>query len=140
MDASTGSAILSRLLYVGGRQLEATVFQACSEEHPGANTTVLLECISDQLQQQQHDGKGVNDEVWNSDVLSFLLTLSGALIFFMQTGFAMLCAGCVRLKNVQNTMMKNLLDACGAAVAFFLIGKNRIFTRTLAKEMRCCCC
>ena len=34
----------------------------------------------------------------------------------------MLCAGCVRKKNVQNTMLKNLLDACGAAVAFFSVG------------------
>ncbi|KAL7516319.1 hypothetical protein ACHAWF_000043, partial [Thalassiosira exigua] len=29
----------------------------------------------------------------------------------MQAGFAMLCAGCVQLKNVQNSMLKNLLDA-----------------------------
>lgn len=36
--------------------------------------------------------------------------------------FAMLCAGAVRKKNIQNTMLKNLLDACGAAVAFYLIG------------------
>ena len=35
----------------------------------------------------------------------------------MQSGFAMLCAGAVRKKNVQNTMLKNLLDACGAALA-----------------------
>ena len=34
----------------------------------------------------------------------------------------MLCAGAVRKKNVQNTMLKNLLDACGAALAFFSVG------------------
>lgn len=34
----------------------------------------------------------------------------------------MLCAGCVRKKNVQNTLLKNLLDACGASVAFFTVG------------------
>ena len=34
----------------------------------------------------------------------------------------MLCAGSVRKKNTQNTMLKNLLDACGAAVAFFTVG------------------
>ena len=34
----------------------------------------------------------------------------------------MLCAGCVRKKNVQNTMLKNLLDACGAALGFYVIG------------------
>ena len=45
-----------------------------------------------------------------------------ALVFFMQAGFAMLCAGSVRRKNAQNTMLKNLLDACGAAIAFFTVG------------------
>ena len=43
-------------------------------------------------------------------------------MFFMQAGFAMLCAGCVRQKNVQNTMLKNLLDACGAAIGFWSVG------------------
>lgn len=47
---------------------------------------------------------------------------SGALVFFMQAGFAMLCAGSVRRKNTQNTMLKNLLDACGAAIAYFCVG------------------
>ena len=97
------------------------VFQTCNEQYPGANTTVLLQCVSDQLETIYENNDG-GEGTWSPDLVSFLLTLSGALIFFMQTGFAMLCAGCVRLKNVQNTMMKNLLDACGAAVAFFLIG------------------
>jgi len=34
----------------------------------------------------------------------------------------MLCAGCVQLKNVQNSMLKNLLDACGAALGFWSVG------------------
>jgi Amt family ammonium transporter len=40
----------------------------------------------------------------------------------MQAGFAMLCAGSVRQKNVKNIMLKNLLDACGGALGFFFIG------------------
>lgn len=40
----------------------------------------------------------------------------------MQAGFAMLCAGSVRQKNVKNIMLKNLLDACGGAIGFFTIG------------------
>lgn len=51
-----------------------------------------------------------------------LLVFSSALIFLMQAGFAMVCAGAVRKKNVQNSMLKNLLDACGASLAFFLVG------------------
>lgn len=53
---------------------------------------------------------------------SILLVYAAAMVFFMQAGFAMLCAGCVRQKNVQNTLLKNLLDACGASVAFFTVG------------------
>mmetsp|Transcript_58204 Transcript_58204/g.142303 ORF Transcript_58204/g.142303 Transcript_58204/m.142303 type:complete len:700 (+) Transcript_58204:470-2569(+) len=131
MDASESAGgggatmMLRRILdAVVGRELErnsTSVFQTCSEQYPGANTTVLLQCVSDQLESVYESNDG-GEGPWSSDLVSFLLTLSGALIFFMQTGFAMLCAGCVRLKNLQNTMMKNLLDACGAAVAFFLIG------------------
>ena len=40
----------------------------------------------------------------------------------MQSGFAMLCAGSVRQKNVKNIMLKNLLDACGGALGFWSIG------------------
>lgn len=48
--------------------------------------------------------------------------LCGVLVFFMQTGFAALCAGSVRLKNVKNIMLKNLLDACVGALAFWSLG------------------
>jgi Amt family ammonium transporter len=40
----------------------------------------------------------------------------------MQSGFAMLCAGSVRQKNVKNIMLKNLLDACGGALGFWSVG------------------
>ena len=53
---------------------------------------------------------------------TFFLIYSSSLVFFMQAGFAMLCAGCVQLKNVQNSMLKNLLDACGAALGFWSVG------------------
>ena len=52
----------------------------------------------------------------------FFLIYASSLVFFMQAGFAMLCAGCVQLKNVQNSMLKNLLDACGAALGFYTMG------------------
>jgi Amt family ammonium transporter len=52
----------------------------------------------------------------------FFLLFAGALVFLMQAGFAMLCAGSVRQKNVKNIMLKNLLDACGGAIGFWSIG------------------
>lgn len=53
---------------------------------------------------------------------AFFLLFGGALVFMMQGGFAMLCAGSVRQKNVKNIMLKNLLDACGGAIGFYFIG------------------
>jgi hypothetical protein len=90
-----------------------SVYEVCNSQFPD-NTTLVLECISNTFQTQEAER--------NADLQQFLLVIAGAMIFFMQTGFAMLCAGSVRIKNVQNTMLKNLLDACGAAVAFFLVG------------------
>eukprot|EP00560_Eucampia_antarctica_P007595 CAMPEP_0197827126 /NCGR_PEP_ID=MMETSP1437-20131217/3985_1 /TAXON_ID=49252 ORGANISM="Eucampia antarctica, Strain CCMP1452" /NCGR_SAMPLE_ID=MMETSP1437 /ASSEMBLY_ACC=CAM_ASM_001096 /LENGTH=501 /DNA_ID=CAMNT_0043427863 /DNA_START=119 /DNA_END=1624 /DNA_ORIENTATION=- len=55
-------------------------------------------------------------------VNTFYLLFAGTLVFFMQVGFAMLCAGSVRQKNVKNIMLKNLLDACGGAIGFFVCG------------------
>lgn len=52
----------------------------------------------------------------------FFLLFAGALVFLMQSGFAMLCAGSVRQKNVKNIMLKNLLDACGGAIGFWTVG------------------
>jgi hypothetical protein len=95
---------------------DSSVFESCSQQFPNGNTTAILKCVSDTLV-ARYDG-------FSDDEIRFLLAISGALVFFMQAGFAMLCAGCVQLKNVQNTMLKNLLDACGSAVAFFLIGRE----------------
>lgn len=50
------------------------------------------------------------------------LLYCGTLVFLMQAGFAMLCAGSVRAKNAQNIMLKNLLDACVGALAFWSTG------------------
>ena len=89
------------------------IFMTCQEQ--SSNDTAMMQCISDGLQEAS-DARA-------ADLNDFLYVVAGAMIFFMQAGFAMLCAGCVRLKNVQNTMLKNLLDASGAALAFFLVGE-----------------
>merc|ERR1711871_1835950 len=39
-----------------------------------------------------------------------------------QAGFAMLCAGSVRSKNTMNILLKNILDACAGALAFYIFG------------------
>ncbi len=60
---------------------------------------------------------------------NFLLT-SAYLVFFMQAGFAMLCAGSVRSKNTKNILIKNVLDACVGAFAWFLFGYGFAFGTT----------
>ncbi|PXF47143.1 Ammonium transporter 1 member 2 [Gracilariopsis chorda] len=52
----------------------------------------------------------------------FFVLLSGYLVFLMQAGFAMLTAGSVRSKNTKNVLLKNVLDACVGAIAYYLFG------------------
>lgn len=75
----------------------------------------LLKCVAKGIEEKV-------DEGISQSVDSFFLIWATSLVFFMQAGFAMLCAGAVRLKNVQNTMLKNLLDACGASLGFYSVG------------------
>lgn len=83
----------------------------------GSNITDLnlVRCVTNAY------SSNLSDEFWLFS-RNILLVYSTALVFYMQAGFAMLCAGAVRKKNVSNTMIKNLLDACGAALAFFTVG------------------
>ena len=63
-----------------------------------------------------------NLETTNAGLDVFYLLFAGTMVFFMQAGFAMLCAGSIRAKNVKNIMLKNILDACGGALGFWSIG------------------
>jgi Amt family ammonium transporter len=53
---------------------------------------------------------------------TFYLLWAGSMIFLMQAGFATLSAGSIRSKNVKNILLKNLLDACMGALAWYLFG------------------
>ena len=44
------------------------------------------------------------------------------LVFFMQTGFAFLEGGVIRFKNVQNILLKNLLDVIFGSLIWWLLG------------------
>jgi len=86
----------------------------CLQQSDGGNELPYLKCLTDLLLEQDRADREFSRTIY--------LIYSAALVFFMQAGFAMLCAGSVRKKNVQNTMLKNLLDACGASIAFFSFG------------------
>jgi Amt family ammonium transporter len=48
--------------------------------------------------------------------------IGAALVFFMQSGFAMLETGFTRAKNAGNIIMKNIMDFCIGTVVFLFIG------------------
>ncbi|XP_022082672.1 putative ammonium transporter 1 [Acanthaster planci] len=53
---------------------------------------------------------------------TFFLIVMACLIFFMQCGFAFLEAGSVRSKNTTNILIKNVLDVCLGAFAYWAVG------------------
>jgi ammonium transporter, Amt family len=61
----------------------------------------------------------------NADVVWTILC--AALVFFMQAGFAMVETGFTRAKNAGNIMMKNLMDFCIGAIAYWAVGFGLMF-------------
>ena len=59
------------------------------------------------------------DNIW--------LLLAGALVFFMNAGFALLEAGFCRSNNSVNVLAKNLIVFCVAAIAFWTFGFGLMF-------------
>eukprot|EP00933_Yihiella_yeosuensis_P013983 TRINITY_DN12715_c0_g2_i1.p1 TRINITY_DN12715_c0_g2~~TRINITY_DN12715_c0_g2_i1.p1 ORF type:complete len:573 (+),score=121.59 TRINITY_DN12715_c0_g2_i1:83-1720(+) len=62
----------------------------------------------------QPDVEGACNHIW--------LILCGALVMFMQAGFAMVEAGCCRAKNVQNILLKNLTDVAVGTLGWWMCG------------------
>ena len=63
---------------------------------------------------------------WEQSVTDSINTIyllfSAYLVFVMQIGFAMLCAGSVRAKNAMNIMLTNVVDAVVGSISFYLFG------------------
>lgn len=66
------------------------------------------------------------DVSWEQSVTDSINTIyllfSAYLVFVMQIGFAMLCAGSVRAKNALNIMLTNVVDAVVGSISYFLFG------------------
>eukprot|EP00056_Hartaetosiga_gracilis_P009913 m.144069 g.144069 ORF g.144069 m.144069 type:complete len:659 (-) comp13219_c0_seq2:1443-3419(-) len=58
----------------------------------------------------------------NIDTTNNLLPIMGAMIAFMQIGFALIEAGTVSLGGVTNIFVKNMVDFSVGAIAFYVIG------------------
>lgn len=96
------------------------IYSICSAQL-GANATAddTFFCFSQQIQLQTTSSNhpGISEPTRN-----VLVFYAAAMVFSMQAGFAMVVGGAVQRKNVANSMLKNLLDAAGAGIAFFAVG------------------
>lgn len=76
-------------------------------------------CTSSALAQSDLPSKEAIDVIW--------LATAGALVFFMQAGFALLESGLSRTKNCINVVMKNYTDVCVGTLCFWLVGFGLMF-------------
>ena len=106
----------------------STTYESCIASS-GGDDSVALQCISSALDQSMSNVKTtvntVSEDITTveNELLSlkigvdiFFLLFAATIMFVMQAAFTMLCAGSVQAKNLQNTIMKNLLDACGKCI------------------------
>lgn len=106
--------------------MSSSVYDTCSSQLEAdlditEQNAQMIRCLAEEYDKTLSAMSTESEGVANG-LDTFFIIYAASLVFFMQAGFAMLCAGSVRLKNVQNTMLKNLLDACGAALGFYTVG------------------
>lgn len=113
----TTTLFSTRQLFRGDGIIEETmagvatdVYEICNSTYAG-DQDEILKCVTTQLLVQDAADQEFSRTIY--------LIFSAALVFFMQSGFAMLCGGSVRKINVQNTMLKNLLDAVSSLLVVF---------------------
>ena len=85
------------------------IYTQCAQDNPNSAEGLLVCLTASAIQYNEADQKSImlnNRIVRNATVL-----FCGALAFFMQAGFAMVCCGAVRKKNLQNTMLKHRADS-----------------------------
>jgi Amt family ammonium transporter len=79
----------------------------------------LLSLLPSAAWSAEADLKPAIDTLW--------VVTAGALVFFMQAGFALLESGMSRAKNAVNVVMKNFMDVCLGSLAFWLVGYGLMF-------------
>jgi len=94
--------------------MDPSLYETCTAEYSSDDIKDLIKCVSEKSEERLKS--------MASGVDTFYLLFAGALVYFMQLGFAMLCAGSIRSKNVKNVLLWNLLDSCGGAIGFWAFG------------------
>lgn len=95
-----------------------SIYETCALTNDPNDMTAMLMCISESHENALESETGS----LAGGIDTFYLIFAGALVYFMQTGFAMLCAGSIRQKNVKNVILWNLLDSCGGGLTFWAVG------------------
>jgi Amt family ammonium transporter len=85
------------------------IFETCRIDNPDDGFDAL-ECVTNGLNNVIADLNSKVDSL-SEGVDVFFTIFASVIMFIMQAGFGMLCAGSVRRKNVQNTLLKHFLDA-----------------------------
>lgn len=67
----------------------------------------------------------------------FFAVLIGALVMFMQAGFAFLQCGGIRMKNVTKIFLTNCINLFVAAIAYWFSGKNLMQYYTVHYILAC---
>lgn len=75
---------------------------------------VTISGLEADLEKKENEHSVCLDFVW--------LLICGALVMFMQAGFAILESGSCRAKNAATVLMKNLMDTCVGAFTWYLLG------------------
>merc|ERR1719277_145589 len=75
--------------------------------------------LQDALKTTQADYNESLDTIW--------MLLASMLVFFMHAGFSLLEAGCVRSKNTQNILVKNLLVVTVGFLCWYVFGSPFAF-------------
>ena len=96
---------VSRKLFV-----KAALFGAVAAS---ALPTVTFGAEEASIQEVAQGLQATLDNVW--------ILVAATLVLFMQAGFSLVEAGMIRANSVANVMMKNLMDLCLGALAFFAV-------------------
>jgi Amt family ammonium transporter len=69
----------------------------------------------------------------DAEALTFIwMMVTGAMVFFMQAGFALVEGGFTRSKNTVNVLTKNFMDFCIGGIAYFVFGYAIMYGTSIA--------
>jgi Amt family ammonium transporter len=72
--------------------------------------------------QDRSSSAAEGDINWQAPMTHVWLLICGALVMFMQAGFALVESGSCRARNVQNILMKNMCDVCVGTLSWWACG------------------